>query len=151
LDVFQNGSFAFFAFAVCVTYAATRQIDSITSSTMRVATILLLLLPAVCNAKAWQLLHSLDSGKTFTERGTVSLDLNEDGQVDIKLDHADNCLDLDAVNALSSAGLYQVKLVKDSVEILTSVPACHVRRANFRYVRMHACEWRIDSLFDFGS
>jgi hypothetical protein len=98
---------------------------------MRVATILLLL-PAVCNAKAWQLLHSLDSGKTFTERGTVSLDLNEDGQVDIKLDHTDNCLDLEAVNALSSTGLYQVKLVKDSTEILTSVPACQVRRANFR-------------------
>lgn len=93
-----------------------------------------LLLPLCAASKSWQLLHSLNSGKTFTERGTVSLALNEAGEVEINVENAENCLDLQAVNSLTG-GLYQVKLVKDNDEstaVLTSVPACQVRRANFR-------------------
>lgn len=90
-----------------------------------------LLLPYATAARSWQLLHSLDSGKNFSERGTVSLALNEEGKPEMTVEHADNCLDLGAINTLSS-GLYQVKLVSGSQEVLTSVPACQVRRANFR-------------------
>lgn len=90
---------------------------------------------SLCAAnKTWQLLHSLDSGKTFSERGAVSLTLNEAGEVAISIANADSCLDLQAVNSLAG-GLYQVKLIRDNDEstaVLTSVPACQVRRANFR-------------------
>ncbi len=93
-----------------------------------------LLLPSCLATRSWQLLHSLDSGKTFTERGTVALTLTDAGEVEINVVNADNCLDLQSINSLTG-GLYQVKLVKDqdeSTAILTSVPACQVRRANFR-------------------
>ncbi len=90
-----------------------------------------------CTAnKSWELLHSLDSGKSFSSRGTVSLALNDAGEVEISVANADSCLDLQTVNSLAG-GLYQIKLIKDNDEstaVLTSVPACQVRRANFRYV-----------------
>ena len=99
--------------------------------------VLAALLLSLCTAKkSWQLLHSLDSGKTFSTRGTVSLALNDAGDVEISVANADNSLDLQAVNSLAG-GLYQVKLMRDNDEstaVLTSVPACQVRRANFRYV-----------------
>lgn len=60
--------------------------------------------------------------------------LNDAGEVEISVANADSCLDLQTVNSLAG-GLYQIKLIKDNDEstaVLTSVPACQVRRANFR-------------------
>lgn len=102
--------------------------------TMLAFSVLTLLFHSCIASKSWQLLHSLDSGKTFTERGTVFLALTDAGEVEINVANADNCLDLQSINSLIG-GLYQVKLVKDqdeSTAVLTSVPACQVRRANFR-------------------
>lgn len=98
--------------------------------------VIFLLSVTVSGDKSWSLFHSFDSGKTFTERGTLSLRLTEEGQVEAKVEHSSNAgLELDQVNALAAKNLYQLKLTTSTgEEVITSVPACQVRRANFRYV-----------------
>jgi hypothetical protein len=85
--------------------------------------------------KSWRLLHSFDSGLSYTERGSIELRLNDSGEVEINVSNLDDALaDVEKLNVLNE-GLYQVKLIvdgEDSNRILASVPACQVRRANFR-------------------
>jgi len=84
------------------------------------------------DSKSWKLLHSLDNGKSFTARATVDLGLNDEGEVEIKIENNADCLSLDALEDLK--GLYQVKLIDDESKttVISSVPACEVKRSNFR-------------------
>jgi len=89
---------------------------------------------AVAAQKSWTLWHSFDSGKTFTERGVLTLGLlEEDGTLEMKLKQQENCVVVADPLKLQSE-LYQLKIISstDEMEILTSVPACQIRRANFR-------------------
>lgn len=101
------------------------------------AVVLLCLLSAVSasNTKSWKLLHSIDNGKSFSERATVNLGLNDEGKAEIKIENAADCMSLDVVNEGMLQGLYQVKLVDDESPdsiLMASVPACQVKRSNFR-------------------
>lgn len=81
-------------------------------------------------SKSWTLLHSFDSGKTFSERGVLTLALSDEGALEFDLKNNENCV---ADTPLSSSKhLYQLKIKYGDSEVFTSVPACQVRRANFR-------------------
>lgn len=93
----------------------------------------------VSQKKTWTLYHAW-KGHDFTKRGQVSLSLDQDEptllvQNDVK------------APSLPIEALYQLKLVEDgneSVYTLTSVPACQVHRANFRFVLSNVLDDKCD-------
>jgi len=102
-----------------------------TKITMALLCVLVSVLLCVTNAsKSWSLLHSFDSGKTFTERGVLTLGLSDEGSLEFELKNNENCVADTSLK--SSKNLYQLKIMYGNSEVLTSVPACQVRRANFR-------------------
>lgn len=104
----------------------------------------------VKKAKSWTLYHRIlapgsdvaTAGSDWSIRGTVDLtvDPSAEESVTLEIKNEENSLTEDFAQALSSASSdsswYQLKLRDDSSssssEIFTSVPACNLRRANFR-------------------
>jgi hypothetical protein len=105
--------------------------------------------------KSWTLLHSFGDATAksdFTKRGTIRLSIDENAAgastdpakaVTIEIENEVEFSVAD-VEAMLEHGWYQLKIVpdddtKDSKSskvpaVRTSVPACQLRRANFRYV-----------------
>lgn len=86
--------------------------------------------------KRWKLMHSFDGGVTFLSRGVLQLQAS-DAEVKVEM------LEQTEQQPHQFHDLYQLKLIPEGEshveEIITTVPACQVRRANFRYVkRIHA-------------
>jgi hypothetical protein len=93
--------------------------------------------------KSWALLHSTTGGRagedeSFRRRGRVQLTVEGGKDAKIELEN-----DPDAMKGFRDQGWYRLRLVPergdssapaelDGVE--TTVPACQLRRANFRYV-----------------
>ena len=96
--------------------------------------------------KTWSLYHSLDGGKDFVRRGQIRMgavavdsdNLSTEGALELTIEQDDDeNLTMESIQQLIGIRLYQLKLVEDGNEasvVLTSVPACHLRRANFRCV-----------------
>lgn len=107
--------------------------------------------------KSWTLHHRLlapgsssaTSNSDWSIRGTVELTIVDpvpagvaelpDSSVTLVLSNGENSLTEELAQALTStSGWYQLQLMEDGKQqspdeiVLTSVPACHVRRANFR-------------------
>lgn len=110
-----------------------------------------LLVTVVVNAdsaflKTWTMYHSLDGGNDFVRRGQIRLGVTEadgdmsntDSSLELTIEQEDDeNLTTESIQPYIGSGLYQLKLVEEGNEanvVLTSVPACHLRRANFRYV-----------------
>ena len=114
--------------------------------------------------KSWTLYHSWGTGEESTAlqpRGRVQLEISDGGgetsSVELTMENEADCLTETAVEAMLSAGWYQLKLVEDndgdgggngekSPDVITTVPSCLLRRANFRYVhllhskvKLHTC------------
>lgn len=91
--------------------------------------------------KTWSLLHSVD-GVNFMPRGQVILSVSPEKNAEISFadavegDEEDDAgkLDAAAVESMVQYGLYQLKLVEDGTNnyVMASVPACQIKRANFR-------------------
>lgn len=90
--------------------------------------------------RTWTLYHSTDpklGDAGFTKRGVVTLE-PEDNRAKVTVENDENSFSAAEVEKMMSSGWYQLKLVedgpKDSVPnpVMTTVPACHLRRANFR-------------------
>jgi len=99
------------------------------------ATIAVIAADSSATSKSWTLHHSFDSGQTFTERGTLTLGFNTDkvdSSLEMKLENNKDCIDIGSTNLQSE--LYQLKITSNTAdaEIVTSVPACQIRRANYR-------------------
>jgi hypothetical protein len=97
--------------------------------------------------KSWTLLHSFGGSTDFTKRGTISLSIDEtaatpaDPAAAVTMDIANEVEFTPAdVQAMLEHEWYQLKIVPDGKDsksvpaVRTSVPACQLRRANFRYV-----------------
>jgi hypothetical protein len=91
----------------------------------------LLLSTDAASLQTWNLYHSIPSLQVREQRGTITL--NEDGSLQVS-NHNDK--NSPVVSALGHGMLYQLQLesAEDRVLATTSVPACQVLRANFRYV-----------------
>ena len=101
----------------------------------------LLLLPLVSSKKTWTLYHAW-KGHDFSKRGSITLTL-ENSVPTLSVEN------VASATHLPSEDLYQLKLVEDGKEdsyTLTSVPACEVHRANFRYVPLHELFWTMHTL-----
>jgi hypothetical protein len=89
--------------------------------------------------KSWTLSHSFHGGPDATIRGKITLSI-ANGVVDLQLDTDEHCLSRNAVETLWESGWYQLQLREDGDSqapvIRTSVPACQLVRANFRYVSL---------------
>jgi hypothetical protein len=111
---------------------------------------LLALLPHVAAAaeglhRTWTLYHSLDpklGAAGFTKRGVVTLTSGSsqettDGiQLTIENDE-EAALEALSISQMMESGWYQLQLVEEGskvVPVQTTIPACQLRRANFRYV-----------------
>ena len=101
---------------------------------------------AEAKTKSWTLYHRLmtpgsSENENWDVRGTIELVVDGAEEAVMTLDNTENALTTDLAQSLTSsseASFYQLRLVendteaKHAPELLTSVPACHVRRANFR-------------------
>ena len=92
-------------------------------------------------SRSYNVLHSFKPNEPFTLRSTISLTPSpETNGIVTSIVHTNDCLSnalLERMDALiTDGGYYQVKVVDSESDhtILTSVEACQVRRANFRYV-----------------
>lgn len=124
--------------------------------------LLLILAPLVSASarRSWTLYHSVLDGKSepdFTVRGQITLTLKDPSEVEIKkdkklsilkgkhsdspfkveLEHKDENVAADFLQQiLKEDSFYQLKLVsndsRSAPSIITTVPACQLRRANFR-------------------
>jgi hypothetical protein len=92
--------------------------------------------------KSWSVHHrvfspGMSSTSDWSLRGSIQLivDPNAEERISVKIDNTSE-LTRDLAQSLSSAQFYQIKLQETgavgTAEILTSVAACDVRRANFR-------------------
>jgi hypothetical protein len=112
--------------------------------------------------KSWTLLHSFGAGagaSDFTKRGTIRLSIDEAAAaagtandpaaaVTMEIENQVEFTPAD-VQAMLEHGWYQLKIVPDDNKdsssssvpaVRTSVPACQLRRANFRYVMRSCCQ-----------
>lgn len=119
--------------------------------TMRVLSVLVVLVTTSAAATAtqtsdlrrtWTLYHSTDPSKGeqgFAKRGIVTLQ-PADNEIKLSVENDPDCLSQKDLEEMMMSGWYQVKLVengpdaKSVVPVMTTVPACTVRRANFRCV-----------------
>ena len=88
--------------------------------------------------RTWTLYHSMDpklGDKGFTKRGVVTLE-PENNEAKLTLENDENIFSTEKLEAMMASGWYQVKLVEDgktgTVPVKTTIPSCHLRRANFR-------------------
>ena len=97
-------------------------------------------LAASPTSKTWTLHHAVfddEHAPVFVPRGRIRLSLDDNNELKATLEHEAEVLDRDLAESLrNDRAWYQLKLVSDddtkSEPILTTVPACQVRRANFR-------------------
>ena len=86
------------------------------------------------DTRTWTLQHSFNAGKDWSTRGELELvfpaDDYEEAQLAVHND--DSCWDSAMMNQLMETGVYQLKLLSNEDFVLTTVPACQLRRANFR-------------------
>jgi hypothetical protein len=110
---------------------------------------LVALLPHVAAAEAlhrtWTLYHSLDpklGAAGFTKRGVVTLTSSDDATDGLQLtveNDEEAALEALSISQMMESGWYQLQLVEEGspssvVPVQTTIPACQLRRANFRYV-----------------
>lgn len=88
--------------------------------------------------RTWTLYHSVDPNlgeKGFSKRGVLTLE-PQDNEINLTIANDDDSLAAENVKAMMASGWYQIKLVEDGkkapVPVKTTVPACQLRRANFR-------------------
>ena len=97
---------------------------------------------ATSSSKTWTLHHAVfvdaDPAPVFVPRGRIRF-LNDDSdELKVTLENEEQALTTDLAESLSNDhAWYQLKLVSDdddtnSEPVLATVPACQVRRANFR-------------------
>lgn len=102
--------------------------------------------------RTWTLYHSVNpklGAKGFTKRGVVTLEPSDDNQVQLTVVNDENSLTAKDIDSMMASGWYQVKLVEDKAQdgatpVMTTVPACQMRRSNFRYVfvfLLFVCPW----------
>lgn len=88
---------------------------------------------ASVTTKSWKLSHRLlnanDATDQWAARGTIELSLNEDSDEPSIVISNEKLEESFATLVQNDAALYQIKL---GDTILTTVPACHLRRSNFR-------------------
>jgi hypothetical protein len=91
--------------------------------------------------KTFKVYHSLSPNAEFTPRGTIQFTSSADGSgsLESSMQHEESCLageDIsnDMAALIASNGFYRVKIVDEQsgTSALASVPACEVRRSNFR-------------------
>lgn len=91
--------------------------------------------------KTFKVYHSLSPNAEFTPRGTIQFATAADGSgsLESSMQHEESCLageDIsnDMAALIASNGFYRVKIVDEQsgTSALASVPACEVRRSNFR-------------------
>lgn len=104
---------------------------------------------AAAPQKTWTLHHAVlsenHSEPQFVPRGKLILSIQEapedkkketEGPLHAVLEHDENALSNEMLQQLLTPGAwYQLKLVDDANskhQVITTVPACHVRRSNFR-------------------
>lgn len=97
---------------------------------------LLLLLAAVATPSVlaggptWTIYHSWDGGNQYTRRGVLEWKGEGEGFV---VANDENSLTKEQVAAMLDFGWYQVKIdTTDGDYVLATVPACNLRRANFK-------------------
>jgi len=90
-------------------------------------------------SKTYQLYHSFDSSvDSFSPRGSITLSATSTSSngIEASVVNLDDSLETDIVNRAVEAGggFYRIKVVEEESgrSALASVPACEVRRANFR-------------------
>ena len=97
--------------------------------------------------RKWTLYHSMNpqlGERGFTKRGVVTLEAAGDNDnadnypVKLTVENAVDSFTTANLETIMSSGWYQVKLVEDGgdaasvVPVMTTVPACQLRRSNFR-------------------
>ena len=90
--------------------------------------------------RTWTLYHSLDpklGAKGYTKRGLVTLEAADNNEAKFVIENDDNVLSAADLDTALSSGWYQVKLIENgktnnAEPVMTSVPACQLRLANFR-------------------
>ena len=98
--------------------------------------------------KIFQVYHSMGQNKPFLPRGKVLFtilgeDYNNNKVVSTTIEHNDDCLGINALEdmdeLIKEGGFYRIKIVEEGGDdvgrngsVMASVPACEVRRANFR-------------------
>ena len=106
---------------------------------------------SAAKTKSWTLYHRISTPggtrsssveESWNERGTIELVVDPEEEAVVTVVNKEGALTTDIAQALTATATatatayYQLKLVennsKTSANVLTSVPACHVRRANFR-------------------
>mmetsp|Transcript_16271 Transcript_16271/g.25312 ORF Transcript_16271/g.25312 Transcript_16271/m.25312 type:complete len:267 (-) Transcript_16271:1193-1993(-) len=82
--------------------------------------------------KTLSLYHAVNGGD-FVKRGIVTLEATKEKGIKAEVQNEIQ-LDSASIDAMVETGLYQLKVVDDKTgqSVLASVPACQVRRANFR-------------------
>jgi len=99
----------------------------------------ILLVPVRSSERSWTLSHAVttpsDSTPVFQKRGTVELSLQE-SDPPLLFSIADQSA-VDSKKILEKDAYYHLELKsKDGVPLVATVPACQLRRANFRYVEL---------------
>jgi len=82
--------------------------------------------------KTLSLYHAVNGGD-FVKRGIVTLEATKEKGIKAEVKNEIE-LDSSSIDSMVETGLYQLKVVDDKTgqSVLASVPACQVRRANFR-------------------
>jgi len=101
-----------------------------------------LLTPAIAGdvSKTYQLYHSFDSSAdSFSPRGSITLSADSTSSsngIEASVINLEDSLEADIVNRIveEGGGFYRIKVVEEESgrSALASVPACEIRRANFR-------------------
>jgi hypothetical protein len=94
----------------------------------------LLLVAAIASASAagpsWTIYHSFNGGEDFSRRGVLAWSEDEESFL---VTNDEQALTKQSLEAMLEFGWYQVKIENsDSDYVLATVPACNVRRANFK-------------------
>lgn len=96
----------------------------------------LLAISSLANAaqKTLSLYHAVNDGN-FVKRGTVALDATTEEGLKMVVEN-DISMDAASIEAMVETGIYSLKIVdeKNDHAVMASVPACQLRRANFRCV-----------------
>ena len=107
--------------------------------------------------RTWTLYHSMDpklGDKGFTKRSVVTLE-PENSEAKLTLENDESSFSAENLEAMMSSGWYQLKLVENgkasTVPVKTTIPACHLRRANFRYVNFYFSELTFEKNFPHSS
>lgn len=88
------------------------------------------LVSASDSVASWTVYHSWDGGNTYSQRGLLEWKGDEEGLV---LTNDESAMTKAQVKEMLDFGWYQVKIDTSAEDyVLATVPACNLRRANFR-------------------